>query len=137
MTTNQPPDSLTGALAKAQIPAENHEYIRRFTTAVGIDDYRVVESGKTHIRAKRRDGGPDLFIYYGYTNGFTSEEDVVRAVGPGCERKPSSRKGTWYVTHPVDQVATRSPRSRDVRREGNFCTCGMQKSLTGVCANCD
>ena len=28
-------------------------------------------------------------------------------------------------------------RSGDVRREGRFCTCGMQLSLTGVCVSCD
>ncbi|WP_292975393.1 hypothetical protein [Mycobacterium sp.] len=28
-------------------------------------------------------------------------------------------------------------RSGDVRREGSFCSCGMQLSLTGICVNCD
>jgi hypothetical protein len=128
--------SLPGALSKAQIPAANHEFIRRFTSAVGITDYRVVEAGKTYIRATRREGGPDLHIYWGYTTGFTSEEEAIGVAGTAV-RGASSRKGTWYVEHPVTKVRPGSTRSASVRREGRFCGCGMQLSLTGVCSNCD
>jgi hypothetical protein len=128
--------SLRGALSKAQIPAANHEFIRRFTSAVGITDYSVVEAGKTYIRATRREGGPDLHIHRGYTTGFTSEEEAVGVAG-GAVRGASSRKGTWYVEHPVTKVRPGSTRSASVRREGAFCDCGMQLSLTGICSNCD
>ena len=129
--------SLHGALSKARIPTENHEFIRRFTNAIGIAAYRVVEASNTYIRATRRDGGPDLHIHYGYTNGFASEEEIVGTAGEAAQRKASSRKGTWYVAHPETKVYDGSGRSASVRREGVFCGCGMQLSLTGVCSNCD
>jgi hypothetical protein len=136
MTAEDEFSSLYGALSKAQIPAENHDFIRRFTTAVGITDYSVMGAGKTYIRATRREGGPDLHIHWGYTNGFTSEEEAVGIAGSAV-RGASSRKGTWYVEHPVTKVRPGSSRSASVRREGAFCDCGMQLSLTGVCSNCD
>ncbi|OBY29616.1 hypothetical protein [Mycolicibacter kumamotonensis] len=137
-TADQHSDSLLAALAKAKIPSDNHEFIRKFTTAIGIAGYRTVEEAdKPYVIASRRDGRPDLHIYYGYTNGFTSEDEIVRIAGSGVGRSPSSRKGTWYVEHPTNRVRAGSERSRDVRREAGFCACGMQLSLTGACASCD
>jgi hypothetical protein len=136
MTTADDSNSLLDALSKAQIPTENHEFIRSFTNAVGIADYRVVAADNSYIRAKRRDGGPDLHIHWGYTNGFTSVEEAVGVAG-GAVRGASSRKGTWYVEHPLTKARPGSTRSASVRREGSFCNCGMQLSLTGVCSNCD
>ena len=129
-------ESLTEALAKAQIPAENHEFIRQLTDGVGIAEYRtVVTAGKSYIKAVRRDGRRNLHISYGYTNGF-SEEELIR-IAAGATRGASSRKGTWYVEHPLTNVRVSTPRSLDKRREGAFCACGMQLSLTGACSNCD
>jgi hypothetical protein len=54
-----------------------------------------VEASKTYIKATRRDCRPELHTYWGYTNGFTSEEEIVGAAGNAAERKTSSRKGTW------------------------------------------
>lgn len=137
-TPAQPPDSLLAALAKARIPVENHEFIRRFTTAIGIAEFRAVDwSDKPYVVAKRRDGLPDLHIYYGYTTGFTSADEVARTAGDGAVCQPSSRKGTWYVEHPTNQVRPGGERSRSVRREAGFCSCGMQLSLTGTCGSCD
>ena len=137
-TTDHPSDSLLAAMAKARIPAENHEFIRRFTTAIGIAHYlAVVRPDKPYVIAARRDGLPDLHIYYGYTTGFTSEDEIVRVAGLGAGRAPSSRKGTWYVEHPTNQVRPAGERSRSVRREASYCECGMQLSLTGICGNCD
>ena len=135
-TADQASESLTEALAKAQIPSANHEFIRQITTAVGIAEYHsVVTATKTYIKAVRRDGNRDLHISYGYTNGF-SEDELVR-IAAGATRGASTRKGTWYVEHPVTKVRATSARSLDKRREGAFCTCGMQLSLTGACSNCD
>lgn len=54
-------------MTKARIPAENHEFIRRITTAVGIGDYHAKVRPETpYVIGKRRDGRPDLHIYYGY-----------------------------------------------------------------------
>jgi hypothetical protein len=137
-TTKQPSESLLAAMAKAHIPTENHQFIRRVTAAIGIAEYRAVVSPDTpYVVAKRRDGLPDLHIYHGYTSGFATEQEIAGVADRGAERGPSSRKGTWYVTHPENRVRVGGTRSGDVRREGRFCTCGMQLSLTGVCVNCD
>ncbi|MBP1819257.1 hypothetical protein J3E61_002820 [Mycobacterium sp. OAE908] len=139
MTDDRASDSLLAALARTRIPAENHEFIRRFTTAVGIVKYTaVVRSGKPYVKAVRRDGRPDLHIYFGYTTGFTSEEEIVRVAGVGAGRAPSSRKGTWYVEHPINRVRPGGERSRSVRRGADYCcVCGMQLPLTGKCGYCD
>jgi hypothetical protein len=137
-TAEQPPDSLLAAMAKARIPADDHQFIRRVTAAIGIAEYRaVLGPDKPYIVAKRRDGLPDLHIYHGYTTGFITEQEIAGVADRGAGRGPSSRKGTWYVEHPDSRVRLGGKRSGDVRREGRFCTCGMQLSLTGVCVNCD
>jgi hypothetical protein len=137
-TTDQAPESLLAAMAKAHIPIENHQFIRRVTAAIGIAEYRVVLSAdKPYVVAKRRDGLPDLHIYHGYTTGFITEQEIAGVADRGAGRGPSSRKGTWYVEHPESRMRLGGKRSGDVRREGRFCTCGMQLSLTGVCVNCD
>jgi hypothetical protein len=135
---DQTPDLLLAAMAKAQIPTANHQFIRLITTAVGITDCRaVMRADKPYVIAKRRDGLPDLHIYHGYTTGFTTEQEIVGVTDAGAPYGPSSRKGTWYVEHPENRVRPGGKRSADVRREGSFCVCGMQLSLTGVCVNCD
>ena len=135
---DQEPESLIAAMAKARIPIENHQFIRRLTAAIGITEYRaVVRASKPYVIAKRRDGLPDLHIYHGYTTGFTTEQELVAVADSGAEHGPSARKGTWYVEHPENRVRPGAKRSADVRREGKFCGCGMQLSLTGVCVNCD
>ena len=136
-TADQPSGSLVAALAKARIPVENHDFIRRCVAAMGIAEYRVMLTSQPHVIAKRRDGGRDLHIYYGYTNGFSGEEEIVRVAGRGVGRGPSSRKGTWYVEHPTTRVHPGEQRRRDVRREAGFCGCGMQLSVTGMCGSCD
>jgi exodeoxyribonuclease-3 len=137
-TAHEPSDSLISALTKARIPPSNHAFIRQFTTAIGIVEFQaLVRPDKPFVRATRRDGLPDLHIHYGYTNGFTSEEEIIRSAGTGAERAPSSRKGTWYVAHPTNQVRPGGERLKNIQREANYCGCGMQLSLTGVCANCD
>lgn len=135
---DQTQESLIAAMASARIPIENHQFIRRFTAAIGITEFEaVVRTNKPYVIAKRGDGLPDLHIYHGYTTGFSTEQELVAVADGGAEHGPSSRKGTWYVEHPENRVRPGSKRSADVRREGKFCGCGMQLSLTGVCVNCD
>lgn len=138
MNTDGPVDSLLGALSKTRIPVENHEFIREFTSAIGIAEFRVAErTDRPHVVATRTDGLPDLHIHYGYTNGFTSEDEIVLVAGSGVGRAPSSRKGTWYVEHPITRVRRGGDRTRDVRRAAGFCSCGMQLSVTGACDSCE
>lgn len=137
-TTGQAPESLIAALTKARIPAENHEFIRRVTAAVGITEYRaVVRPDKSHVIAARRDGLADLHIYYGYTTGFTSKAEILRVAGSGAGCAPSSRRGTWYVEHPTNKVRPGTSGVHRGQRDAGFCSCGMQLPLTGVCAYCD
>ena len=126
-------------MSAARIPPANYEFIREIANAVGTDGYRVVDQrGKPYVIATRRDGLRDLHIYYGATNGFYSEDEVIRIAGDEADRRASgSRKGTWCVEHPVNESRPPGPRSRDVRREGTRCDCGMQRSVTGVCGSCD
>jgi len=125
-------------MAKARIPAENHVFVSRIASAIGIAGYRaVIGPDKPHVVASRRDGLPDLRIYYGYTAGFTTEDEITRIVGEGAARAISPGKNTWYVVHPINRVGPRRERSSDKRREAGFCACGMQLSLTGKCDYCD
>ncbi|MEZ0358916.1 hypothetical protein [Mycobacterium sp. SA01] len=140
MTTNDPGhESLLSALSQARIPVGNHDFIRRLTSAIGIDGYRVkgVESSKPYVLAVRRDALADLHIYYGYTTGFISEEEIIQVLGGGVVREPSSRTGTWYVAHPINEIRPRGDSSRDSRRKTTqFCYCGIELPLTGVCEYC-
>jgi hypothetical protein len=140
MTTpeDQPPETLLSALAKARIPAENHAFIQKFTDATAIVSYRaVVKPDKSHVIAKRA-GLPDLHIYYGYTNGFKSKDEIVSTTGIGTGTGPSTRKPTWYVEHPLTKVHPGAKGVSSIAREGDQCpNCFQQMPLTGICDNCD
>lgn len=137
-TTDHTSDSLIAALSEARIPIENHSFIRSITQAADVGGYRVVDqTGKPYVAAARRDGSRDLHIYYGATNGFASEEETIRIAPDAVGRGPSSRKGTWYVLHPVNQARVGNERPQNVRRKAGFCDCGMELSLTGACGSCD
>jgi len=128
-------DSLTSAMNKVRIPTNNHQFIARFTSTIGIAEYHSVEVSNPYVCAVRRDGLPDLRIYSGYTTGFASEDEIIRVAGGGIGH---SKDGVPYLMHPTNQV--RPPggeRSKDVRRQADRCACGMELSLTGVCASCD
>ena len=126
-------------MSAARIPAANYEFIRAITDAASIEGYRVIDQpGKPYVIATRRDGRRDLYIYYGATNGFYSEGEIICIAGNDAKRRASgSRKGTWCVEHPVNQSRPAGARSHDARREGTRCQCGMQRSVTGVCGSCD
>jgi len=133
------PDSLISALTKARIPVANHQFIGRFAAAANIAGYHLVErSDKPYVIARRSDGLPDLHIHYGYTTGFTSEDDVVQCAGTEAKRGPSSsRKTTWYVAHPVNRVRPDGATSRHTGRpSAGICSCGMELPVTGVCGSC-
>lgn len=137
-TPDQTSESLIAALREARIPAENHDFIRGIVNATGVDHFRVVDqTGKPYVAAARRDGSRDLHIYYGATNGFESEEESIRIAPAAVGRGPSSRKGTWYVLHPLNKARVAGERPRNIRRKAGLCDCGMELSLTGACGICD
>lgn len=138
-TSDERSDSLTSALTKARITSENHAFIRRMVETVGVSRFETVMNAEPYIIASRRDGLRDLHIYWGYTAGFTTEEEAARIGGAGATTGSSSKlEGTWYVTHPENRVRIREKLTRKAQREADFCDgCGEQKSLTGACGNCD
>ncbi|MFL0295233.1 hypothetical protein ACJH6J_30085 [Mycobacterium sp. SMC-18] len=64
------------------MPTANHQFIAHITNAAGIDSYRFVDqAGKPYVIATRRNRLRDLHIYYGATNGFSSEDEVISIAG--------------------------------------------------------
>ena len=82
-SADQPSDSLVEALGKARIPLDNHAFIRRITTGLGIIEFQTVERADKPYVVAKRDDGRDLHIYYGYTVGFPSEDEIVSVLGSG------------------------------------------------------
>lgn len=139
MSSADDTDSLISALNKARIPSGNHDYVRRLLQGVGIESCRAnLDTSKPHVVARRSDGGRDLHVYYGYTVGFSSPDEIIGILGPGAPLHPAkSPKGTWWVAHPINEIYDGSERAKNRRREADFCACGMQLSLAGTCDYCD
>ncbi len=132
-------DSLISALNKARIPVGNHDFIRQIANGIGLESCRAnLDTSKPHVIARRCDGGRDLHIYYGYTVGFPSQEEIIRILGPGAPlHSAKSPKGTFWVAHPINEIFDGSERAKDRGRQAGFCACGMQLSLAGTCDYCD
>ena len=129
-------DSLINALKEARIPGENHAFIRSIINAVGVSELTFDGStDKPYVLATRRDGGRPLRIYYGYTTGFDSKEEVVALLGDTAS--PTHSKAGWWVPHPENRIYDGSERARGRRKEAGFCDCGLQLSLTGACLSCE
>ena len=130
MTINSPSDSLIAALSQARIPAASHQFIRHITKAAGIDSYQFVDqAGKPYVIATRSNGLKDLHIYYGATNGFSSEDEVITIAGGDVGRGESSTpKGTWYVLHPVNdaRVGGELAATSDVRQHSANAACSCR-----------
>jgi hypothetical protein len=139
--------SLEEAFQRHGTPAANRELIRRIVD--GIDAAGFV-GYSTHFRIERRGGSPALEVHPGYTNGFRTEQEIVRRLGDDVERWPSRRfHGAWGVTHPVAAPApaakpARAPRAASPRAASapeeppKVCpTCFMVLPMSGVCQNCD
>ena len=129
-------DSLIGALNKARIASENHGFIRWITECVGATRYVVNDTvDKPHVIATWGNGARNLHIYYGYTTGFASKEEIIELLGNRAE--PQHSKAGWWVPHPENRIYDGSERAKNKGREAGFCGCGMQLSLTGECSSCD
>ncbi|QAY72581.1 hypothetical protein ET445_03690 [Agromyces protaetiae] len=84
-------------------PDDNLPLLRRVTNSIAIDHY-VKRPGRNYVEAVRKDGGKPLKIYYGYTTGFASEQDVLDSAGD-VHRWPTSKTGrSWGITHPVNNI---------------------------------
>ena len=137
-----PQHSLIEALTEARIPVDNHAFVWRLVTAVGISGYRPVDASEPYVLATRADGERDLRIYWGYTTGFPTEEEASRLGKElGAETGRSGKlPGTWYVGHPLNRGL--GPRVGSVHRRQRAVTickegCGQELPVAGVCDNCE
>ena len=139
--------TLDEAFRRHGTPAANQELIRRIVD--GIDAAGFV-GYSTYFRVERRGGSPALEVHPGYTNGFRTEQEIVRRLGDEVERWPSRRfHGAWGVTHPVAAPvlasgpkraprAARGPRASEPEAPPKVCdTCFMVLPMSGVCQNCE
>ena len=142
MSTEQPhgsPDSnqfatLTQALTARGIPSDNRPLLERVVEKIGITRY---EATVGYLKAIRADGRPDLHIYYGYTGGFTSEEEVLDAAGD-VDRWFYEPRRLWSIAHPVHRTREGdSDRRRRTSRPVAVCPeCFLTVPATGVCDDC-
>lgn len=136
MTTDDGRESLTSALMRARIPAENHAFVQAMVDAAGLTQFRAVNASEPYVQATGSEIIPDLRIFWGYTTGFASLEQASSVSGVAGER-PVSGKGAWFVAHPTNRVRRESQR-RSHRPKVALCpTCSMELPLTGVCDDCD
>lgn len=142
MSTEQPDDSktqnsfdsLTQALTNQGIPIENWHLIQRVVTRVGISSY---ESTTGYLKATRDDGGPDLHIYYGYTGGFISEDEILEAVGD-VDRWLYEKRNLWSVGHPLNRSrgGGTSQLGEDSKPRPVCPDCFLTVPATGKCDGC-
>lgn len=138
--TTEPSGPLFSAMMQARIPEPNYHFVQQLLPALDISivGYRFVDQrGKPYVRAIRTDGRPDLQIYFGYTTGFTPEDDVARIAGGAAVREPRSTRGAWYVKHPINAVREGGKKAAGRQRTPERCSCGMELPLAGHCASCD
>lgn len=128
--------SLDEALRIHRIPWENDDVIRRITDGIGVCGY-FGTSG--YIRAVRGDGGPDLRIAYGYTNGFQSAEEANRILGEDARPWRSKRRGLWGVLHRLEKTRDGGTNAgRGPRGDGGECVnCGNRLPMSGICSFCE
>lgn len=102
--------SLAEAFERYGTPAANRELIQAVYDNTDID--QIVGFGD-YFQLKRRGGYPALEVHPGYTNGFRTEQDVIRRVGDDVPRWPSRRfHGAWGIDHPVDAAPARRASAR-------------------------
>lgn len=135
-------DSLIAALNDAGIRSDNHVFVRRLMDAIGICGYTPKKADEPYVLAVRRDGLPDLRIYWGYTTGFTTEKEAAcLGAALGTETGKSRKlKGKWYVGHPVNGgLGPRRGNASTKKLEPGQCPkCGIYVlSVTGICPGCD
>jgi hypothetical protein len=133
--------SLIDALGRAGIPADNQAFVQRLMDTVGVSCYEPKKAQEPYVIATRRDGLPNLRIYFGYTTGFTEEEAVRLAAAFGMETGKSNKmRGKWFVGHPINGgFGARGGRSDNKGRTADRCTkCRTwERSISGKCPECD
>lgn len=116
---------------------ENHALIERMCRAIGIARY---EQYSDHIRAVRLGVGSSLQIHWGWTDGFESEDEVLRATGRTAPYVQSDWRGAgfFYVEHPVNRLHEGGSGAKSKQRDFGTCPqCFLVFSALGVCDDCE
>lgn len=149
---------LAEAFERYATPVGNRALIQRIYDNTDVD--AIVGFGD-YFQLKRRGGYPALEVHPGYTNGFRTEQDVLRRAGDDAPRWPSRRfHGAWGIDHPVDGASVRGAGSAATSRRATgrvagssaaaapsrrsetekpkpVCeTCFLELPATGVCDAC-
>ncbi|MBC9927177.1 hypothetical protein [Leucobacter sp. cx-169] len=129
--------SLSEAFQARQTSLVNREFLQHLIGHVPISEIVDLAS---YIKVVRADGGPDLRISAGYTNGFAAESEI-RSRFPDAETwRSSARTGLWGVTHPENgmlNAAGRENGSQPARDLEPCPNCFILMDVTGVCARCE
>lgn len=127
--------SLDAAFAHQRTPLANQALVRRLLAGVEVKQYL---DGKSHIKVTRVSGGPAIQVHFGYSNGFISEDEIIRNAGD-VDRWPSGRgTGMWGVSHPENRLRSGAgKRERRNREHGTCPDCGLQLPASGTCGTCD
>lgn len=123
------------ALQRSNLSLRNQAFLAALDQHIDISETLLRGS---YIKVSRRSEGSALQIHSGYTNGFRSEDEIVRTFGD-VERWPSQRfDGAWGVTHP-DHGAPRSDNSgsQQSRQQVACPHCFTLMALSGVCGSCE
>jgi hypothetical protein len=128
--------SLDRAFADQKIPVGNQTFIRAFCSRMGVSTF---DKRSGYIKANRSGEGPALQIYYGWTNGFHSEDEAREAVGPGARVWPSERGAhLWGVDHPVTRATSAAHSKPPVFVDYGTCPrCHLKLPAGGACDTCD
>ena len=126
--------TLDDALTRFGIPDGNHAFIRTFVEAIGIRAYYETSG---YIKAERADGGPQLNIASGWSNGFVSEQEIVDILGDVDRWGDDERPRLWGVSHPINNIGHGGggPAGTGRRSYGTCPECFMELPANGVC-NC-
>lgn len=85
------------------LPDDNLPLLRRVTDAIAIERYES-RPGRNYMEAIRKDGAKPLKIYYGYTTGFASEQEILNSAGDVHRWPTSKTRRAWAITHPVNNI---------------------------------
>lgn len=145
--TSEPLDSpsfahwktLAEAFRAYRFPIENLAFAQRMMDEVGIDFYEAPPSQSRYFKAIRMDGGAPLRVEYGFTSGFTSEQEASTvAEAAGNARPARSKEGAWYIPHPTNAIgkwygAADGGGNTNQSREGSCSACGYWNAVGSFC----
>src|SRR4051812_11031337 len=88
-------DSLADGFRHRRTTAENEAFVRTLLQGIDVDEFYACSG---YIKVTRKSGKRPLRIYYGYTNGFHSMDEINSPDAP--KWKSGRAKGTFGVNHP-------------------------------------